>query len=242
MHPLVKAAVLFLMVVLFLRIMPPVPISSVVTTKQDQFTVAGEGKVTVVPDMAIVDAGISINRPTVQAAQDQANTVINAVSEAVKDLGVDEEDIQTSNYSIFPQYDYTAGGSGRITGYQVNINLTLKVRNIDQANQVVDAATTNGANTIGGIRLTVNEDREKELLQQARELAVAEAKSKAESLALAAGISLGRIINIQETGDSVGPIVPLMERAVGMGGGADTKLEAGSSDIVSVITLTYETR
>ena len=240
-HPIIKAALALLLAILFLRFMPPVPISSVVTQKQDQFTVSGEGKVAVVPDMAVIDVGISINRPTVKSAQDQANSVINSVSAAVKALGVEDKDIKTSNYSIYPQYDYSSGSIGPSTGFPVNVNLNPKVRNIDLANQVVDAATTNGANTVGGIQLTVNEDRQKELLQEARDLAVVEAKAKAASLASAAGMTLGRIINIQEFDNDIGP-VPLFERAVGMGGGGDTKIEPGSTDIVSTITLTYETR
>lgn len=236
-----KFAVLLLLLGLFLRFAPAIPISSVVTQKQDQFTVSGEGKVTVIPDMAVIDVGITANRPTVKAAQDHANTVINGVSDAVKKLGVDQKDIKTTNYSIYPQYDYTAGSIGRITGYQVSVSLNLKVRNIDLANQVVDASTGGGANTVGGITLTVNEDRQKQLLQEARELAVKEAKDKATSLARAAGLTLGRIINVQESGRTPGPI-PMLERAVALGGGGDTKIEAGSTDIVSTITLTFETR
>jgi len=237
-----KFVVLLVLLGLFLKFAPAIPISSVVTQKQDQFTVSGEGKVTVVPDMAVIDVGITANRPTVKAAQGQANSVINGVSEAVKKLGVDTKDIKSTNYSIYPQYDYSAGSAGRITGYQVSVNLNLKVRNIDLANQVVDAATGSGANTVGGIQLTVNDDREKELLQEARELAVKEAKAKAASLAKAAGISLGRIINIQEAGSTPGPI-PMLERAaMSLGGGGDTKIEAGSTDITSSVTLTYETR
>ena len=222
---------------------PGIPISSVVSQKQDFFTVEGVGKVTVVPDTAIVDLGINVQSPTVKSAQTQANTVIKDITSALKDLDIDAQDLKTSNYSIYPQYDYAAGRN-RITGYQVNVSLTVKVRDIDKVNQVIDAATAKGANTIGGILLTVDETKQKELKQQAREQAVKEAKTKAESLARAAGLSLGKIVNVQES-DSSDPRPILYAKSapeVGLGGGGDTSIQPGSTDITSSVTLFYETR
>ena len=222
---------------------PGIPISSVVSQKQDFFTVEGVGKVTVVPDTAIVELGINVQNPTVKSAQTQANTVIKDITSALKDLGIDSQDLKTSNYSIYPQYDYTAGRN-RITGYQVNVSLTVKVRDIDKVNQVIDAATAKGANTIGGILLTVDETKQKQLKQQAREEAVKEAKTKAESLARAAGLSLGKIVNVQES-DSLDPRPMLYAKLapeVGLGGAGDTSIQPGSTDITSSVTLFYETR
>ena len=239
---LIKLISIGILAAVFLKYAPAIPLSSVVTQKQDVFTVSGEGKVTVVPDMGIVDLGVTTNNSQVKAAQNQANTTIGKISDAIKTLGVSDKDIKTANYNIYPQYDYTAGGQGKITGYQVNINLTVKVRDIDKINAVVDAATNNGANTVGGIQLTINEDRQKQLLQEARDLAVTEAKTKANSLAKSAGLTLGKIINVQESGTPVDPIYSgVMDRAMG-GGGGETKIQAGSTDIVSSIVLTYETR
>lgn len=219
---------------------PGIPITSVVTQKQDLFTVTGEGKVTVVPDTAVVNLGITANSPTVKTAQTQANTVINKVTEELKGLEIADKDIKTSNYSIYPQYDYQSGIT-RITGYQVNASLTITVREMDKVNQVIDIATANGANTVGGIQLTVDEKRQKELLQQAREEAVKEAKAKAESLAGTTGITLGKIVNIQETnGNAPQPIYAKEMMAVS--GGGDTQIQPGSTDISTSVTLFYETR
>jgi uncharacterized protein len=222
---------------------PGIPVQSVVTQKNDLFTVTGEGKVTVVPDTGVVDLGITTNRPTVKEAQNEANTVISNIAKSVKNLGVEDRDIKTNNYSVYPQYDFR-NGINRINGYQVTATLVITVRDIDKVNQVVDAATANGANTVGGIQLTVAEDKQKELLQQAREAAVKEAKDKATSLARAAGISLGKIINIQETdeGNFPGPMLT-QDKAVGLGGGnAATEIQPGSTDISTSVTLYYETR
>src|SRR3989344_1849077 len=211
---------------------PGIPITSVVTQKQDLFTVTGEGKVTVVPDTAIVDLGVTANLPTVKAAQSQANTVINKITDELKKLGITDKDVRTSNYSVYPQYDYQQGN--RITGYQVSANLTVTVREIDKVNQVVDVATANGANTIGGIQLTVDEKKQKKLLQQARELAVKEAKEKANSLAEAAGITLGKVVNVVEASPEGFPRTMMAK--------TDTQIQPGSTDITSSVTLYYETR
>ena len=236
----VKILLILGAVFVFAKWGPGIPITSVVTQKQDLFTVTGEGKVTVVPDTAVVNLGITANHSTIKAAQTQANTVINKITEELKKLGIESTDIKTSNYSVYPQYNYD-GGPSRITGYQVNASLTITVRDFDKVNQVIDTSTANGANTVGGIQLTVDEKRQKELLQQARELAVKEAKTKAESLARTAGITLGKIVNIQEGYSNPGPVYA-KEMMAAVGGGGDTQIQPGSTDITSSVTLFYETR
>lgn len=230
----IKIFLVFAAVFAFAKWGPSIPISSVVSQKQDFFTVTGEGKVTVVPDTAIVDLGITVSRPTVKAAQTQVNSVINTISQSIKDLGISAKDIKTSNYSIYPQYN------DRITGYQVNASLTVTVREIDKVNQVIDIATAKGANTVGGIQLTVDDARQKELLQQAREMAVKDAKSKAESLANAAGLTLGKIVNVQEDANNFPR--PIMSMLAIADSTPKTNIQPGSTDISTSVTLFYETR
>ncbi len=234
---IVSIAVLFVT-----KFSPPIPISSVVTQKTDLFTVSGEGKVTVIPDTAIINLGITVSRPSVKLAQNDANTVINKISTDVKKMGVESKDIRTGNYSIYPQYNYNTQPA-KINGYQVTASLTITVRDFDKINQVIDTSTADGANTVNGIQLTVDEDKQKELLKQAREEAVKDAKAKAESLASAAGITLGRIVNIQESGNTPVPQPRMFAAdAVGLGSAEKTSIEPGSADITSAITLFYETR
>jgi uncharacterized protein len=241
--------VLFLTVVISLatllvtRFSPPFPISSVVTQKDTLFTVSGEGKMTVVPDTAIVNLGITVSKLTVKAAQNEANIVIKKVTDDVKNLGVESKYIKTSNYSIYPQYDYRSQPA-RINGYQVTASLTLTVKDFDKINQVIDISTADGANTVNGIQLTVDETKQKELLNQARLQAISDAKAKAASLASAAGITLGRIVNIQESGSSPRPY-PMMyslDSAAGNGISEKTAIQAGSTDITTSVTLSFETR
>jgi len=228
---------------LFFAKSPGFPVSSVVTQKESLFSVSGDGKVTVVPDTAIVQLGITSTGATVKVVQTQANQVINAISEKTKSLGVAAKDIETNNYSIYPQYDYQAGKS-RITGYNVTANLSITVRKLETVNDVIDSATSLGANTVGGIQFTVNDDRRKELVKEARVKAVEDAKEKASGLSQAAGMTLGRLVNIQESSpEFIRPMYAALNKTA-MGGGADmaTEVQPGSTDITSSVTLFYETR
>ena len=199
---------------------------------------SGEGKVSAAPDIAVVSVGVQAQGATVKIAQDALNKNINAVSAAVKAAGVGAKDIQTSGYNINPMYDYSIS-SQRITGYQASSNLTIKVRAIEKANAVIDAATQAGANQVGGISFDVDDKTKAQ--NEARQKAVADAKSKAENAAKIAGFTLGKIINYSEDfGGAVRPI-PMMAKAdAGLGASPETAVEPGSNEITVTVTLSYQ--
>jgi uncharacterized protein YggE len=232
----------FLALFAYTRLAGPIPfsITSVTTQKTDSFTVTGEGKVFIKPDVARTTVGVQVNGATVKQVQQELNNKINQVSAAVKKTGVADKDIQTTNYWISPTYDYTAG-SQRITGYSASTQLTIKAREIDKINEVIDAATDAGANTVGGVSFDVDDKTKAE--NEARTKAVAEAKAKAENAARAAGFQLGSIVNYSEGfGGYPGPI-PMMAKAEGMAvDRAPTQVEPGSSEIVVTVSLSYEIR
>lgn len=236
--PIIGATTFFILLFSFTKIFGPIPFSvnSVITTKSTTFDVTGEGKVTASPDIALVTVGIQSNGSTVKQAQDQINSIINKVSDAIKKLGVDPKNIKTTNYNINPTYDYTNGQ--KITGYSASTNLSIKVRQLEKANSVIDTATANGANQIGGISFDV--DDKTKLENEARQKAVDEAKKKAQDAAKIAGFKLGRIINYSENSGGINPM-PLRAMVVDKAiGGAPTQVEPGSSEIVVSITLSYE--
>ncbi|EKD84743.1 MAG: hypothetical protein ACD_38C00166G0004, partial [uncultured bacterium] len=142
----------FVMLFVYTKAVGPIPfsVSSVTTSKTDTFNVTGEGIVVAKPDIATLSVGITAQASTVKTAQDQISSAINKVSDAIKKLGIEQKDIQTQNYQINPNYDFQ-GPTQRITGYSASTNLSIKVRNIDLVNQVIDSATENGANQVGGI-------------------------------------------------------------------------------------------
>lgn len=237
--PIIGATTFFILLLLYTKLAGPIPFSvnSITTTKSDTFQVTGEGKVSVPPDVALINVGVQAQASSVKAVQEQLNSNINKVSEAIKKVGVDQKGIQTTNYSINPSYDYS-GTSQKITGYTASTNLSIKVRSIDNVNSVIDAATANGANQVGGINFEVDDKTKAE--NEAREKAVSEAKRKAEQAAKIAGFKLGRIINYSENFVS-GPI-PLPMRAMSAGAPEliPTQVEPGSSEVSVTVTLSYE--
>lgn len=233
----------FIALFVYTKLAGPIPfsVSSIVTTKTDSFTVTGEGKSTAVPDVAVITAGVQTQGSTVKQVQDEVNRKSNAIIDGIKKLGVDAKDIQTSNYSVHPTYDYSTN-TQRITGYQGNSTLTIKVRQMEKTNSVIDAATAGGANQVSGVSFEVSDKAKAE--NEARELAVSEAKKKAETAAKAAGFSLGRVINYSENmgGQPPMPYYARMDAAMGIPEKVATQVEPGSSEITVSVSLSYEIR
>lgn len=238
--PLSLLIIFFLLLFVYTKLAGPIPFSvtSVTTQKSTTFDVTGEGKVIAKPDTAYLTAGITAKSSTVKGAQEQINANINKVSQAIKQLGVKTEDIKTTNYNIRPDYDYS-GGLQKISGYSANTNISIKVRNLDDINKVIDTATLNGANQISGVNFDV-EDKAK-LEDEARQKAVKDAKEKAKRSSQIAGFRLGRIINYSENQPGgYRPIASAMEANDRAIGGTPTQVEPGSSEITVNVTLSYE--
>lgn len=232
----------FLLLFAYTKLAGPIPFSvnSVSTTKSDTFQVQGEGRATIQPDIALVNVGVTGSGATVKAAQDQMNININKVTESIKAQGVGAQDIQTQNYSVNPNYDFNSGIQ-RINGYQASTNISIKIRDLNKANLVIDIATQNGANQVGGISFTSSDNSKAE--NEAREKAVADAKSKAESASKIAGFSLGRIINYSESFNGVTPPMPYRaEVALGSADNKATQVEPGTNEVVVNVILSYEVR
>lgn len=240
-NTLVAILVFFVSLFAYTKFAGPIQLSVNSTTfaKSDAFSVTGEGKVTTVPDLAVINVGVTSQTTTVKAAKEQLDSRINAVAAAVKKLGVDARDIQTTNYSVSPQYDFREGQ--RITGYQASANLTIKIRNLERANDVIDAAATAGANQIGGLSFEIADKTKVE--NEARQKAVAQARQKAEDAAKIAGFTLGKVVNYSE--NFGGFPQPLYATKTAIGGEAPperTQLEPGQNEIVVLVSLSYEIR
>jgi uncharacterized protein YggE len=239
--------ILFFFICLFayIKLVGPIPfsITSVSTTKDTLFTVSGKGEVTAIPDTATLSLGVTKKANTVQAAQDEVNTIINKLTQDLQTLGVQAKNIKTTNYSVNPEYDYSAGNQ-KLTGYSVDTNLEVQITPIDKANQAVDISTRDGATNVGGIQFVVADDKQKQLENQARQQAIDDAKSKAALLSNEAGIKLGRIIDVQETPQySPMPYVAnsLMAKTADGISSPPTELNPGQNKITTTVTLSYET-
>lgn len=249
---LVSLAAFFILLFVYTKLAGPIPfdISSVTTSKSDAFSVTGEGRVKATPDSATVRLGVVSRGPSAEAAKTALNTNINKVIEAVKALGVEEKNIKTENFNVYPEYSNEikpltpnsapVSDQNRISGYNANTNVSIIVDNAEMANKVLDAGTSAGANQVGGVDFQVKDKNA--AMNQAREAAVNDAKKKAEDAAKIAGFKLGKIINYSE-GQNGGYPVPMMakaEDARGMGGA--TNVQPGENEIVVNVTLSYEIR
>jgi uncharacterized protein YggE len=242
--PFFTVLFVFLGLFVFTKIFGPIPffVNSVTTTKDALFTVQGEGEVSAIPDTALISFGVTKTAPTVVTAQNQVNTIINKITMDLKNLGVKEKDIKTVNYSVNPNYDYI-GDTQRITGYIVNADIQVRMKPIDKANNAVDIATKDGATNVGGVQFVIDEQKQKDLENQVREKAVANAKDKAKSISKTAGIRLGRIIDVKENSQAAIPRPYMMKASADKGTAAElaTQLNPGENKINLTVTLSYET-
>jgi len=167
-------------------------------------SITGHGEARGRPDTATIQAGVTTNAPTAAAALSANSTRMNAVFAALKKLGIPDRNIQTSGFSVFPQYTNGENNTARrLTGYQVSNSVSVRLEDVDRTGPALDALVAAGANQMNGISFDIA--KPEPLLDQARTEAVADARHRAEVYAKAAGVSLGSIQSINENGSSAPP-------------------------------------
>ncbi len=167
-------------------------------------SVTGEATVSVAPDQAQIDGGVTTDARTAREASEANNAAMNKVLQALKGAGIEERDIQTSRLSLQPQYAQNRTGPSPVTGYRASNRVTVRIRDTAKVANVVDVLVGAGANDIGGINFTVSQPSKH--LDEAREKAVADARRKAEIYARAAGVTLGEPLSISEETGAPGPL------------------------------------
>ena len=165
-------------------------------------SVSGTGQVYLVPDIATINIGVRSEAEDVTDALDNNTAQANAISQVLQDMGVLEEDIQTSNFNVYPTDRYN-NMTGQIEGtyFVVENTVTITVRDLASLGEVLSTVVEAGANTIYGISFNVD-DREA-ATKQAQELAIQDAYTEAEAIAEAAGVELGELLNISVSNGSV---------------------------------------
>jgi uncharacterized protein YggE len=210
------------------------------TTNEHVISVSGTGKITVKPDIADVSLGVQTQAASAKAARDQAAQVMNSVLAALHSLGIADDDIQTSTISISPVYDYNSS-SPSITGYQVTNIVNVHVKDITKVADVIDNSVAAGATTVNGVSFDVADRAAAE--NQARDLAVKDARSHADALATAAGVTITGVASISET--SYNPYPYYYGVADASKGGAPgapavpTPIQTGTQDITIMVSISY---
>jgi uncharacterized protein YggE len=173
-------------------------------------SVTGQGEASGPPDRAQISAGVQTVATTVAQASKENQAIVDAIMRALAQQGIAEKDIQTSNYSIWPeqQHDPQQTNQVRITGYHVSNVVTVIVEDIDKVGEVLAAVTNAGANSIHGVNFMVEDSAVLE--QHARAAAMADARAQAKELAELADVELGEVLTISMSSGGGYPM-PMME-------------------------------
>ena len=224
-----------------------------------QFTVSGEGKITSKPTIATFTAGITVQAEKIGDAQSQANTRSAAIVAYLKSKGIQEKDITTINYYISPQYTYNNpppcyGGlcttavqkPPQISGYQVNTTIQIKVRDLTKADDLISGVVANGANEVGSLNFTLDDQELEALREQARQKAIVDARTKADAVAKDLGVSIKNIAAFSESGGPVPYYDKVAYSTAGVGGGAvpapSAQVQPGEAEITANVSITYQFR
>lgn len=233
-------AALAVILAVFLVVSIDQKLNTATTTNTVSFS--GEGKVLAKPDVAVVDFSIVTEAVVSKSAQDANSEKSGKVTEFLKKQKIEDKDIKTTSYNVYPQYEYPRyGGVPRIKGYQVSQTIEVKIRNLENVSSVLDGVVTAGANQVGNLNFKID-DPEK-LKAEARAKAIADAKKKAGELKDQVGIKLGKIVNFSEGVTDY--LVPMYESSVlgkggGVGGGVVPSVPSGENEITVDVTITYQ--
>lgn len=241
-----KKKILFVFIVILSLFLIALIVSTAVDIQnkiksENTIVISETGEVYVKPDLAVVSFSVVNEAKTVSDAMTKNTEKMNKVIEAVKNQGVEEKDLKTISFNIYPRYEYYEETGKRVlVGYEVRQELQIKIRDLTKIGTIIETATSAGANEIGNLVLTV--DKEDEFKKEARAQAVEKAKAKALELASQLGIKLGKIINFSE--DYYIPYFGQSELYMaekGLGGGAPApNIETGENKISVSIVITYE--
>lgn len=201
-------------------------------------SLTGEGSASAAPDQATITSGVTSEGQTAREAVDANSKAMAALIDSFKKAGIQAADLQTSGFSVQPRYGQPKEGASEaphIDGYEVRNQVTVRVRDLTKLGAVLDTAVATGSNQIDGINFGLADPAP--VLDKAREAAVADAKRKAELIAKAAGVKLGRILAIAEPGAE--PPRPMMA-AYAMAKSAPVPVEAGESEFTARVTVTWE--
>lgn len=212
---------------------------STTTPESAGITVAGVGRVSVAPDIAVVSLGAEATERTVATAHDRSASAMTAIRDSLAAAGVEDRDIRTTEFSIYPQFDYRGDGPPRLTGFTVRNRAEVRIRAVDRTAAILDdaIAAAGDAARVGDIRFEVDDPAP--LIEEARRLAMADARAKAEQLAGLANVDLGDVRTVAETsGDAPMPRA-LAESAAFAADDASTPISPGEGEVAVGVVVVY---
>jgi len=254
-YRVVKVVVLILVALCAIKLLVGCGRSGTDENNNNQNTISftGHGEISAVPDIANIDFTIQKDAKTVKEAQDQVAQVEQASLAFLKTSNVAQNDIKTTDASFNPKYQYETaagvpcleyncpGGNNVIVGYTASESITVKIRNTDDAGKIMQGLGTLGVSNLDGPNFAI--DKEDSLKDNARKLAIDDAKAKAEKLAGDLGIRLGKITSFSENGNVPVPMyAKTMTADSAVAPVAAAQIPTGENLITSDVTITYEIR
>lgn len=218
---------------------PPAAAAAGDMTPEHTISVGGQGKVTVAPDIARVELGVQIQRPTAKAARDAAATAMGGVVAALKKLGIADKDIQTTQVSLSAVYDYPNNKAPVLRGYQLTNQVSVTVRSLSALSDVIDNSVAAGATTVDGVSFDLADRTAAEA--QAREAAAKDARAKADVYAKTLGLAITGVASVSEQvstpiwyGRNLGPAAGAMGDAA-----APTPVQPGATDVTITVQVSF---
>lgn len=203
--------------------------------------VIGEGESTLKPDLAILSLSVMREALTAREAMTANNEAMSAVIAAMKETGIADRDLQTSGIQIMPRYNYTNKPDGsqeaQLVAYQVVNTITVRVRDLAKTGEVIDKSVTLGVNQGGNVSFA--NDKPEPAMTEARKKAVANAVEKAKTLAEAAGVTLGKVIEMSETSYAQPPM-PIEAKAFARDAAGAAPIEAGENAYRVQVNMIFE--
>lgn len=206
---------------------------------RNSISISETGEVYAKPDLAVVNFSVINEAETVAEAMSENSERMNKVIEGMKAEGIEDKDLKTISFNIYPRYEYDEDFRNRtLVGYEIVQQLQVKIRDVEKIGQIIEKGTSTGANDVGELRFTI--DNEDELKKQARAQAVEKAKVKAQELASQLDVKLGKVVSFNESF-----YVPYyqggiyLEESVGKGGAAPD-IETGENKITASVNIVYE--
>jgi hypothetical protein len=214
-------------------------------------SVEGVGEAVAIPDIATVSFTVQFEENTVAAAQAKATELVNSALAYLDEQDIDEKDIKTNSYNVYPQYDYIQtvcvpgvpcrGGEQSLRGYQVSQSISVKIRDLETAGTILGGLGEMNIQNIYGPNLEI--DDMDGVRAEARDEAIAQAKEKAQTLAKALGVRLVRVVGFWEDNGGYGyPMYETSNYAKGGDGVSTPQIPVGENEISSRVNITYEIR
>lgn len=201
-------------------------------------SLSGHGEVRLAPDIAIVNLGVASQAAVAKDALAANTKAMQAVFAALKAAGIADKDVQTSNFMVQPRYNFNNEGKApTLIGYEVSNSVTVTVRKLDTLGSVLDAVVQSGSNQINGIQFDVSQPEA--ALDEARKLAVADARRKAEIYAAAGSVNLGSILSISE-GSFAPPPQPVMRTTMKMDAAPPVPIAQGEQTLAVDVNIAWE--